>query len=204
MFDLPSIFDALGEHAILISYAVAVARNIECRHGIEETGGKPSQAAISQCGIRFYFAHCIEIDFQLLQRFPELRIEAQVLHAVHQRAAYQEFQRKIIDALDIIVVITAHGFHPAVYQAIAHHVGRGEKPVAIGRGSRIFADGIDQAVGKRVFDRVRIETDLFVLKNGFLQGMGHGLSNLLAIIRKHIPLVFLIYLVGKMARPDQA
>ena len=74
------------------------------------------------------------------------------MYAVHQGAPHQELQGKVINPLGVIDVIAAHGLHPAVDQAVAHHVGRSKESVAIGGGNRVFTYRIDQAVGKRVFD----------------------------------------------------
>src|SRR6185312_7439511 len=41
MLYLFAVFDALSKHAILITDAIAIARKVECRHGIKEAGGKP-------------------------------------------------------------------------------------------------------------------------------------------------------------------
>src|SRR5579871_6177505 len=62
MFDLPAVLDALREHAIFITDAVTVTRKVERRHGVEEAGGQPPQAAISKCGIRLYFTYIIQSD----------------------------------------------------------------------------------------------------------------------------------------------
>ena len=90
------------------------------------------------------------------------------MYAIHQGAPHQELQGKVIDTLGVIDVIAAHGLHPAVDQAVTHHIGRSKESVAIGSGNGVFAYRIGQAVGKRVFDRIRVETNFFMVKNGKL------------------------------------
>ena len=103
-------------------------------------------------GIRLYFTYIVQVDPQFIACLTELLVKTEIVHAIHQRAPHQKLQGKVVNALGVIDVIAAHGFHPAVDQAVAHHIGRGKESVAIGGGNGVFAHRIGQAVGKRLFD----------------------------------------------------
>jgi hypothetical protein len=160
VFDLLAVLDALVEHAVLVADAVAVAGDAHGRHRIEEAGGQPAEAAVAQrrVGLDFGDGFRLDADFaQCRERIAEFLVGADVEHAVGHGAAHEEFHGKVIDALAVLDVIAAHGFHPALDQALAHHGGGGMEPVAVGGGDRVLADGVDQPVVQRAANRIGIE-----------------------------------------------
>ena len=176
VLDLLPFFDTLIEHAVLVTYPATVSGQTERRHGIEKTGGQPSQPAVAQPCIGLDFAQFIEIQPQCGQRFPALFIKADIAEAVYQHATDEKLHGKIINPLRVFLVIAAHGFHPGLRKAIPYRISDGMKPVALCRSQRILADGIGQSVCQGMRDAADITPKLFMIENNGIDFFVHDFS----------------------------
>ena len=162
LFDLLTMADALVEHAVFVTDAVTVTRQPQGGHGVKQAGGKSSQATIAECRVVLDLTNLIEVEPDFHHGLPYLFVELHVEHAVHQGPPDQKFEGEVVDALGVGAVIAALGFHPAFDQAIAHGIRDGMKPVVVGGGVAVLADGIHQAVGERVLERRHVEAEVVV------------------------------------------
>ncbi len=70
--------------------------------------------------------------------------QVEIVQAVDQQAADQEFEGEVIDPLALVRVGRAGGLHPAVDDAVAHGECGGDEPVPVGGDERVLADGIGE------------------------------------------------------------
>ncbi len=176
LLHLAATLDALAEHAVLVADAVAHARQSEGGHGVEEAGGEPSQPAVAQPGLVLGLAQHLEVDTDLHERLAYRLVDAHVQQTVHERTAHEELKRQVIDTFGIGVVIAPLRFHPALHEPVAHGVGHGVQPVAVGGGVHVLADRIGQAIGDRVLERRGVEAEQVVPRQDgqALRGWVHG------------------------------
>jgi len=174
VLDLLAVLDALVEHAVFVADAVAVAGDAHGRHRIEEAGGEPAEAAVAERRVGLDLGNGLRLEAdagQRRKRIAELVFGADVEHAVGHGAPHEEFHGEVIDALAVLDVVAAHGLHPALDQAFAHHRGGGVEPVAVGGGDRVLADVENEAVVERAPDRFGIERRMVEL--GQVGGLLH-------------------------------
>ena len=94
---------------------------------VEEAGRQPAEAAVAEAGVPLGLA-------QVLQAVARARAapvgalveQAQVDQAVAQRAAHQELQRQVVDALGVLLVVGVLRADPALDQPVAHGQGQGD------------------------------------------------------------------------------
>jgi hypothetical protein len=140
MLHLVAILDALVEHAVLVADAVAVTGQGKRRHGIEEAGREPAEAAVAQGRVGFKVVDPVEVELESGKRLAEFLVEAHVDQTVRKQTACQKLHRKVVDALGVGPVVAAHGLHPALNQSFAHYVGSSMEPVAVRGHDGVFAD----------------------------------------------------------------
>ena len=113
-FHLVAVLDPLPEDAVFVAYSIAVSGQSQRCHRIEETSGQPSQPAVAQPGVPFQFDQFFQVQAllrnmkvlaQLLDRLLAGVVQIQVDQTRIQRSANEELQRKIINPLDIGVVV---------------------------------------------------------------------------------------------------
>ena len=154
--------DPLVEHAVLVADAVAVARQRERRHRIEEAGGQAPEAAVAERGVQLHLVDPVEIELEVRQRVATALVEPHVHQAVRQQAAGQELHREVVDPLGVRPVVAAHGLHPALDQSFADGVGGRVEPVAGRGGERVLAERVDQAIRQRAPERFPIASERVV------------------------------------------
>jgi hypothetical protein len=91
-------------------------------------------------------------------------VNAERKQCVGKGPADQEFHRQVIDALYILLVLLARGFHPARDEPVAHREFRGMEPVARLRGHGILADSVHETVGNGAPERIDGAVELFELQ----------------------------------------
>ena len=116
IFDLAAVVDALREHAVLVADAVAEAGQPQRRHRIEKAGGEPAEAAVAQRRIRFERVQLVEIEAQSAQRLAAHVVQTERDQRIRERAPRQKLHRQVVDALGVLLVVAAHGVHPALDQ----------------------------------------------------------------------------------------
>src|SRR5262245_16783069 len=62
---LPAIPDDLAEQSVVVTNPIAIGRNSEARHALEETGSEPPKAAMAKCRVRLNGSQSIQIDTQI-------------------------------------------------------------------------------------------------------------------------------------------
>ena len=148
MFDLMAVLQLLREHAVVVADAVAIAGQAQRRHRIEEAGGQPAQAAVTQGGIGLLGFDAVGVESQLAEHGAEALLQAEVQQAVVEHPADQELERQVVHALHVLLVVAAHGRHPALHEPFARHQRRRLEPVPVGGGEGVFADGEVEPVGE--------------------------------------------------------
>jgi len=177
-FDLLAVDDALLEHAVVVTDAIAKTGDAQRRHRIEKTRGEPPQTTIAERGIGFGIEDLVQIDLHFIERGLDRIKQLERQHSVEQRPADQKFHREVIHAARVLLVLRPRCLHPALNQLIAHgQEGRVEPIFGQGR-CRVFTHGEHQLVGDRMFERNRIMAGGIVFKaerhHGLLNVSVHG------------------------------
>ena len=162
--DLMAVDDLLFEHAVVVADAVTEPGQAERGHRVEKTGGKPAQAAIAEGGIMFKVDQLVEIDVHLGQRLLYILVNIERQQCIGKRAPDQKLHRQVIHPLDVLLVLGAGGFHPALHQPIAHGQGGCLQPVLRLGCYRIFANRVNEFVGNRQLEMGDIVCQIVVLK----------------------------------------
>ncbi len=173
VLDLPAVLDALTEHAVLVADAVAVAGQAQGGDGIQEAGSEPAEAAVAERGVVLHLTDHVVFEADLAHGLAALVHETEIEQAVGERAADEEFQGQVIHALGVGVVIGAHGFHPALDEALAHGVGERQKPVAILGGDVVLADAVDQLIGDGALDGGGVHALIIMAEHAGFQHLAH-------------------------------
>ena len=98
---LPAVAQRLLEDAVLVAQARAHSRDAERRHRVEEAGRQPAEAAVAEAGVGLLFGDLQRVDAECRAELADDGIEHQVGDVVGQRAAHQELERHVIDALGV-------------------------------------------------------------------------------------------------------
>jgi hypothetical protein len=73
-FDLPAIVDALTEHAVQVTDAIAIGRDVEAGEALHEAGRQTPQTAIAQRRIGLQFFQLSQIQAMLAQGLPSISL----------------------------------------------------------------------------------------------------------------------------------
>ena len=159
-FDLMSVADALMEHPVVVADAVAVSRQLERGHGVEEAGRQTAQPAVAQPRFLLQLADLLQVVTELEQRLVALVVELKVDQAVAERPSDQEFQRQVVHPLDVgIVVVGPPGRDPALDEPVAHDSRQCDVQVRLGRMARDLGLGEGHVVKERALERPHVEAE---------------------------------------------
>src|SRR5579862_4859153 len=78
LLHLPAIHDLLLEDPELVANAVADARNLQRRQGVEETGGESSEAAVAETRFLLAGEDRVEVQPELGHRIAHLGVASEV------------------------------------------------------------------------------------------------------------------------------
>jgi hypothetical protein len=153
-FDLLALNDLLTEHAVVVPNAVAEPGNGKRCHRIEKASRQPPEAAVAERGVGLEIGDGFHVDTEARQRFFHFVVNAEREQRIRERAADEEFHRQVVDALDVLLVLLAGGFHPAGDEPVAHGKRRGVEPVLRPGRDGVFADAVHQPVGDGALERI--------------------------------------------------
>ena len=121
---LVAVDDLLLEHAVAVTDAAAMPRQMQRGDRVEETGGQPAEAAAAQSGFRLLLGQIRQVDTQFLQPFGTGFQQIEVQQVGGQDAALQVFDRKIIDLFDAAFQILLVGTGPLLGDQVADQTGQ--------------------------------------------------------------------------------
>lgn len=124
---LLAVLDLLVEHAIFIADAHARRREFERRHRIEEARGETSEASVAKSRIDFFFAELFERHAQFGNGIFHRLFHVQVQDGVSERPSDQKFERQVIDAFHVLVVVGFLCPNPAIDETVADGIRHGEE-----------------------------------------------------------------------------
>ena len=143
-FDLPAIIDALAEHAVHVTDAIAVSRDVERREAFHEAGRQTPETAVAERGVGLQFLERRQFQTVRRQRLFHLRRHADVGECIAQQPPDQELHRQVIDALAALVVGPAGGGDPAIDDLVSQRVDRCRIPVVLLGRAFILTDTVAQ------------------------------------------------------------
>ena len=117
---LPAVANLLAEDAVLVAQPVAHRRQLQRRHRIEIAGGEPAQAAVAQACIRLLVEDLHPAPAVLVEGALDYRIEHEIEDVVGERAADEELDRQIVDALRVLARVGLVGAQPTVGENVSH------------------------------------------------------------------------------------
>ena len=122
-FLLVAVHDLLLEHAVVVADAAAVGGIVQGGEGIQETGCKTAQTAVTQRGVRLLILNGIHLEAELLERFRDRLVGHKVDSVIAESTAHQELHREIEKGLGILIVESLLCAHPAVDDLILQRQG---------------------------------------------------------------------------------
>ena len=117
---LPSIANALVEHAVLVAQSVTHCRKLQGRHRIEEARRQTTEPAISETGIRFFVKQLDPLTPIVVEGPLDHGIELEIHDVVGERAADEEFDRHIVDPLRVFAAVGFIRVQPAVRKNVPY------------------------------------------------------------------------------------
>ena len=125
LLDLLAVDDLLPEHAVLVTDAVALHRQLQRGAAVEKTGGQPPQAAVAEAGVVFGLGQLFQLQAEPVRAWRIASVDAEVEHGIAQGAPHEKFQGEIIAALAVALVVGVAGIFPALHQTVAQDQGQG-------------------------------------------------------------------------------
>ena len=122
---LPAVAHCLLEDAVFVAQPAAHARNAERGHRIEKTRRQPAQSSIAQAGIRLLFDNIERVNSVELAQPAHDRVEPQVDDIVGQRATHEKFEREIINALGVALLVGLLRLEPPLRKHVANRARNG-------------------------------------------------------------------------------
>ena len=137
-FDLPALAHFLPEQPVDVADTVAIGRDLDRRHRLEEARRQPAEAAIAQRRIRLEIDQVTEVDVEILQRFPHRLHHPDIAHRIAHQATDEELEAEVIDPLVRRPPRFAARRHPLIDNAIADGEDRRPQPVMRSRNNRVL------------------------------------------------------------------
>ena len=133
--DLVAIAKFLLEEPVLVMDSVADGRKIQRRQRVEEAGGETAEAAVAQPHVVFLMAKLLVVQTQFLERVHHVVVDARAVEAVGKEPPHQKLERKIVDPLDVLVVMHGRRGDHSFDDHALHRLGGRQPPIAL-RGRR--------------------------------------------------------------------
>src|SRR5262249_19425910 len=124
---LPTVLDGLLENAVFVPQSIAHGWNLHRRHGVKKASRETPQTTITQTGVGFLFQQLEPVEVLLLGGFFRDRIEEKVGDVVSERAADENVNRDIVDAIEVLALVGFLSEYPTLRQDIAHGAGKSLK-----------------------------------------------------------------------------
>ena len=131
LFDLVAFDDLLLEHAVFVADAAAVGRKPQRRARVEEAGGKASETTVAEARIAFHLAQFLVGKRELVKGFSNGVFNPQIEDGISECPSHEEFEREVVDPLDVLIVIGLLGIDPALDKTIANSPRKREIPVVV-------------------------------------------------------------------------
>ena len=113
-FLLEAVFNFLLEHSVMVADTAAVSGVVQSGEGIQEAGSKTSEAAVSECRVRFLILDRIQFEAKLFECLSDGLISHEVDRVIAERAAHQKLHGQVDKPLGILVIKSLLRAHPAV------------------------------------------------------------------------------------------
>ncbi len=156
LLDLVAVLDALVEHAVVVTDAVADHGQSERCAAVEETGGEAAEAAVAEARVGLAVEDGLEVEAQPSQRFARLVLDAHAEQCVVQQTPHEEFERQVAHAPHVVALHGQARFGPALHDAVArreHHglveIRRlGSNRAAAEHAAEVMREVLEDGVGR--------------------------------------------------------
>jgi hypothetical protein len=118
--DLGAVDDPLMKDSVVVAQAVPVTGVAEGGQRIEKARGETAEPTIAEAGVPLRLAEILEAVAQLGQSLGAGVEEPHGDQAVSQRPAHEVFERQVVDALGVLLVVRVLGADPALDEPVAH------------------------------------------------------------------------------------
>jgi hypothetical protein len=137
---LLALLDGLAEEAVFVADAVADGRHAEGRHGFHVAGGEAAEGRHCRGRRPAPASPARRETGRTREHVAQGLAQAEIAEGIVERAADEEFERQVVDAL----ADRGGGRAPGIDHRVAHGEDGGSEPVVIGGVLRQAADGIAQ------------------------------------------------------------
>lgn len=150
LFLLEAILKGLSEKAVAVEKAIAGYGVVLSDSGIEEAGGKASEAAVAERGIMLGFEDIAQLVIGCLGRGLGIVNKTQVGEVIEQRASLQEFRREVVLLARFRVGST--GALPIIGNLLHDGTGEARPELTVGSAVRAHARGRADMGGNSGFE----------------------------------------------------
>ena len=136
--------------------AVAYRGQVESCQRIQKAGRQASETAIPESHVVFLSPERVHVEAELVERRLDVLENTRAIHAVDEKPPHEEFEREVVDPLDIAVVVRGlRGDHPLDDDAL-HRLRGGDPPVPRRRGLGIARQSELELVENVMVDRQNV------------------------------------------------
>ena len=129
LLHLLAVDDLLAEDAVVVANAVAHGSEVERGHRIEIACCETSQTSIAKACIHLKIAQGVPVDAVGAQSVAAKLISFEVYDVVAEQTTDEEFKRKVIYVLGILLAVLGLGVHPPFRDAIPNRMSKSEVSV---------------------------------------------------------------------------
>mmetsp|Transcript_11860 Transcript_11860/g.25468 ORF Transcript_11860/g.25468 Transcript_11860/m.25468 type:complete len:216 (+) Transcript_11860:2817-3464(+) len=115
---LEAVNNALAEHAVGVTDAIAPCWQVERGHRVQEACCQAAQTTIAQSCIALLLRDVLQVVSQLPQSLCVRLRHVQVVQSVHEAAAHEELHAQVVHTLGVLLLEVGLCVVPALNQAI--------------------------------------------------------------------------------------
>mmetsp|Transcript_26865 Transcript_26865/g.64093 ORF Transcript_26865/g.64093 Transcript_26865/m.64093 type:complete len:232 (+) Transcript_26865:2073-2768(+) len=108
---------------MLVADAIPPRGEVERGHGVEEARGEAPEAAVAERRILLLLHHVLELVANLLESLLVGLLEVEVHEGVEERAAHEELEGEVVDALRVLLEVVRLGVAEGLDKVVAHREG---------------------------------------------------------------------------------
>ncbi len=144
IFVLPAVLERLAKQAVVVTNAISHGGDFESRHAVHETGGEAPEPAIAERRIGLERAQHIEVDAKFGERVAHRLGQAEIGQRVDEQTANEKFEREIINATPVFLIIALRRREPRRNEPVAGRKRGRDEPVARTGVGVVLADRIGE------------------------------------------------------------
>ena len=175
-FDLVAIFDHLLENSIFIPDTVTPSWDLKGSKRVNKASGESSETTVSEGGIALLLIQLFEIVSHVHEGISEIAFKIGVNKGILESSSHQEFERKVVNPLAVVVVVELLSIVPRLDEPISDSVSSGLVSTEVVKVKSSSSKGVLNMVNNLSLD------GLLVVSEVRLHELPHLFSALLGVV----------------------